>query len=180
MTTPGTAPLTALPTDDAPWAAPVAGEALDATVEIPGSKSLTNRLLVLAALADGPGVLRGALRSRDSDLMVAALRALGVRVDVDGPDAALAVGRERVPLADVDAAHLRAVREGEAGVDAGAPVLGGGWSVPKGRAGLPLKLSDGRTVLVPTRDPDALSAAILAAAPDAADGSSGSQGTLDR
>ena len=84
MTTPGTAPLTALPTDDAPWAAPVAGEPLDATVEIPGSKSLTNRLLVLAALADGPGVLRGALRSRDSDLMVAALRALGVRADVDG------------------------------------------------------------------------------------------------
>ncbi|MFC8734568.1 3-phosphoshikimate 1-carboxyvinyltransferase [Luteimicrobium sp. NPDC057192] len=84
MTTPGTAPLTALPTDDAPWAAPVASEPLDATVEVPGSKSLTNRLLVLAALADGPGVLRGALRSRDSDLMVAALRALGVRVDVDG------------------------------------------------------------------------------------------------
>jgi len=84
MTTPGTAPLTALPTDDAPWAAPVAERPLDATVEIPGSKSLTNRLLVLAALADGPGVLRGALRSRDSDLMVAGLRALGVGVEVDG------------------------------------------------------------------------------------------------
>ena len=84
MTTPGTAPLTALPTDDAPWAAPVADRSLDATVEVPGSKSLTNRLLVLAALAEGPGVLRGALRSRDSDLMVAGLRALGVGVDVDG------------------------------------------------------------------------------------------------
>ncbi|GMA25179.1 3-phosphoshikimate 1-carboxyvinyltransferase 1 [Luteimicrobium album] len=84
MTTPGTAPLTALPTDDAPWAAPVADGPLDATVEVPGSKSLTNRLLVLAALADGPGVLRGALRSRDSDLMVAGLRALGVGVEVDG------------------------------------------------------------------------------------------------
>ena len=84
MTTPGTAPLTALPTDDAPWAAPAAAGPLDATVDVPGSKSLTNRLLVLAALAEGPGVLRGALRSRDSDLMVAGLRALGVGVDVDG------------------------------------------------------------------------------------------------
>src|SRR4051812_16974055 len=86
-----------------------------------------------------------------------------VRVDADGPDAALSVGRERVPITDVDAAHLRAVRDGEAGVDAGAPVLGGGWSVPKGRTGLPLKLTDGRTVLVPTRDPAALTTAILAA-----------------
>lgn len=62
------------------WPAPLAGGPLDATVEIPGSKSLTNRLLVLAALADGPGVLRGALRSRDADLMIAALRSLGATI----------------------------------------------------------------------------------------------------
>ena len=84
MTIPGAAPLTALPADDAAWAAPVAAAPLDATVDVPGSKSLTNRLLVLAALADGPGVLRGALRSRDSDLMAEGLRGLGVGVDVDG------------------------------------------------------------------------------------------------
>jgi hypothetical protein len=77
---------------------------------------------------------------------------------------ALSVGRERVPLAEVDTAHLRAVREGDAGVDAGAPVLGGGWSLPRGRTGLPLRLTDGRTVLVPTRDPVALTRALLAAA----------------
>ncbi|QAY71680.1 3-phosphoshikimate 1-carboxyvinyltransferase [Xylanimonas protaetiae] len=53
---------------------------MDARVEIPGSKSLTNRLLVLAALAEGPGVLRGALRSRDADLMIGALRSLGVTI----------------------------------------------------------------------------------------------------
>ncbi|WP_434019678.1 3-phosphoshikimate 1-carboxyvinyltransferase [Paraoerskovia sediminicola] len=53
---------------------------LDAIVEVPGSKSLTNRLLVLAALADGPGVLRGALRSRDADLMIAGLRSMGTTV----------------------------------------------------------------------------------------------------
>jgi hypothetical protein len=77
-------------------------------------------------------------------------------VRVDGEQ--LIVGRESVPLADVDAAHLREV---DSGVDAGAPVLGGGWSIPKGRTGLPLKLADGRTVLVPTRDPAALRAALL-------------------
>ena len=48
------------------------------TVEVPGSKSLTNRYLVLAALSEGPGVLRGALRSRDTLLMGTALRGLGV------------------------------------------------------------------------------------------------------
>ena len=44
---------------------------------LPGSKSLTNRALVLAALAEGPSVVRRALRSRDTELMAAALRSLG-------------------------------------------------------------------------------------------------------
>lgn len=65
------------------WPAPVAGGPLDATVEVPGSKSLTNRYLVLAALADGPGRLRGALRSRDTLLMARALRDLGATVEDD-------------------------------------------------------------------------------------------------
>ncbi|MFI6298325.1 3-phosphoshikimate 1-carboxyvinyltransferase [Nonomuraea sp. NPDC050790] len=59
------------------WPAPVATAPLAATVALPGSKSVTNRALLLAALADGPGLVRQALRSRDADLMVAALRALG-------------------------------------------------------------------------------------------------------
>ncbi len=59
---------------------------LDATVEVPGSKSLTNRFLVLAALAESPVTMRGGLVSRDSALMIEALRALGVSVDV-GADA---------------------------------------------------------------------------------------------
>jgi hypothetical protein len=79
-----------------------------------------------------------------------------VRVD----DRTLTVGLERVPLSDVDVEHLRAV---ESGVDAGAEVLGGGWSLPRGRTGLPLRLAGGRTVLVPTRDPVALRAALLEA-----------------
>ena len=68
------------------WSAPVTGGPLDALVEVPGSKSLTNRYLVLAALADSPGRLRGALRSRDTRLMVTALEALGTVVDDDGGD----------------------------------------------------------------------------------------------
>jgi 3-phosphoshikimate 1-carboxyvinyltransferase len=60
--------------------------ALDATVEVPGSKSLTNRFLVIAALADAPVTMHGGLISRDSELMIDALRALGVSIAV-GADA---------------------------------------------------------------------------------------------
>ncbi|WP_425565331.1 3-phosphoshikimate 1-carboxyvinyltransferase [Rarobacter faecitabidus] len=60
------------------WAAPRAPESgFAATISVPGSKSLTNRYLVLAALADAPTTVRGALDSRDSQLMIAGLRALG-------------------------------------------------------------------------------------------------------
>src|SRR5450759_1948081 len=69
---------------DHPWTAPCAEHPLDATVDVPGSKSLTNRFLVLSALADGPSMLRGALRSRDTTLMAAALGALGMVVAFDG------------------------------------------------------------------------------------------------
>ena len=67
------------------WRAPLATKPVDATLALPGSKSITNRALLSAALADQPTVLRGALRSRDTDLMVAGLRALGTTVD-DGTD----------------------------------------------------------------------------------------------
>jgi len=52
-------------------------------VELPGSKSITNRALILAALARGPVLLRGALFSRDTRIMIAALRALGFHVEAD-------------------------------------------------------------------------------------------------
>src|SRR5665647_3273167 len=68
------------------WAAPVAGAPLDAVVDVPGSKSLTNRYLVLAALADGPGRVRGALASRDTLLMAEALTRLGAVVRRHGTD----------------------------------------------------------------------------------------------
>ncbi len=68
------------------WPAPRAREAVRATVSLPGSKSLTNRLLLLAALADSPSRLVAPLRARDTMLMAAALRGLGVGVDDDGAD----------------------------------------------------------------------------------------------
>jgi 3-phosphoshikimate 1-carboxyvinyltransferase len=68
------------------WPAPHAVAPVVARVVLPGSKSLTNRELVLAAMAEGPGVVRRALRSRDTDLMAAALTALGSPVDTSGDD----------------------------------------------------------------------------------------------
>ncbi|QQQ75664.1 3-phosphoshikimate 1-carboxyvinyltransferase [Saccharothrix sp. 6-C] len=67
------------------WSAPTADGPVDATVPVPGSKSITNRALVLAALADRASTLHAPLRSRDTTLMVDALRSLGVGV-VDGSD----------------------------------------------------------------------------------------------
>ena len=65
-----------------PWPAPLATEQLDATLGLPGSKSLTNRELVLSALADEPSVLTGLLMSRDSLLMIDALKALGSEISI--------------------------------------------------------------------------------------------------
>ncbi|WP_223694730.1 3-phosphoshikimate 1-carboxyvinyltransferase [Leifsonia poae] len=63
------------------WPAPVASGPLNASVSLPGSKSLTARELVLAALADGPSLLRSPLHSRDTVNMVEALRSLGVTIE---------------------------------------------------------------------------------------------------
>lgn len=67
----------------APWSAPPAVCALNATVCIPGSKSHTARALHLAALASAPSVLTGVLVSRDTSLYADALRALGAQIDTD-------------------------------------------------------------------------------------------------
>lgn len=66
------------------WPAPHVHAPVHATVTLPGSKSITNRALILAALADRPSTLSGALRSRDTDLMINALRALGAGIEGDG------------------------------------------------------------------------------------------------
>lgn len=56
---------------------------LDATVRVPGSKSYTNRYLVIAALAPGRSTLEGVLLSDDTEAMIDCVRALGVAVRVD-------------------------------------------------------------------------------------------------
>ena len=64
------------------WRAPYRGaQPISATIEIPGSKSATNRALILAALATSPSTLRKPLHSRDSSLMVAGLRAIGTEIN---------------------------------------------------------------------------------------------------
>ncbi|MFJ3381060.1 3-phosphoshikimate 1-carboxyvinyltransferase [Curtobacterium sp. NPDC090217] len=74
--------------ETAPWIAPVAAGPLHGDVALPGSKSLTNRELILAALADGPSTIHLPLHSRDSALMVAGLRQLGVGIEEVEPDGA--------------------------------------------------------------------------------------------
>jgi 3-phosphoshikimate 1-carboxyvinyltransferase len=71
------------PAPRGPWRAPVAPAPLHATVTVPASKSLTNRELVLAALADGPSRLIAPLHSDDSARMIDALRTLGVGIEFE-------------------------------------------------------------------------------------------------
>lgn len=87
------------------WPAPYAGTPVRAVVTVPGSKSMTNRALILAALAAAGGqgsTIGGALRSRDTDLMIGALRALGLRVDGGGPDLTVDGTLDPGPAARID------------------------------------------------------------------------------
>ncbi|NMF32977.1 3-phosphoshikimate 1-carboxyvinyltransferase [Corynebacterium ammoniagenes] len=68
------------------WTAPVAQGPIQWTQQIPGSKSITNRAFILAALADSPSLLRNPLTSRDTELMANALRAVGIGIEADGTD----------------------------------------------------------------------------------------------
>ena len=66
------------------WRAPFRGlKPVRSTIAIPGSKSVTNRALILAALAQTPSILRKPLHSRDSALMIAGLKAIGVGIEED-------------------------------------------------------------------------------------------------
>ena len=72
-----------VPETRAPWSAPQSN-GFRATMDIPGSKSLTNRELVLSALATGPSTLHAPLVSRDTELMIAALESMGTRFEKTG------------------------------------------------------------------------------------------------
>lgn len=81
------------------WPAPLASGGVDATVTVPGSKSVTNRALLLAALASDPGWLRRPLRSRDTLLMADALRALGIGIEEMAASAEAAAAVSGLPQA---------------------------------------------------------------------------------
>lgn len=66
------------------WPAPYHPAPITHTQAVPGSKSMTNRAYVLSALASGPSTITGALRSRDTDLMEAALASMGAGIERDG------------------------------------------------------------------------------------------------
>jgi 3-phosphoshikimate 1-carboxyvinyltransferase len=107
----GTSTASALPL----WPAPFASHPVDATVTVPGSKSLTNRYLVLAALANGPSRLRAPLHSRDSALMVEALRRLGATITEVPGDGEYGPDLEVTPIDPAAAASETAIDCGLAG-----------------------------------------------------------------
>ncbi|GAA1841258.1 3-phosphoshikimate 1-carboxyvinyltransferase [Asanoa iriomotensis] len=69
-----------------PWNAPTAAEPVTATVQLPGSKSMTARALVLSAIGVGPSTLARPLRARDTEMMAGGLRAMGVSVSTVDDD----------------------------------------------------------------------------------------------
>jgi 3-phosphoshikimate 1-carboxyvinyltransferase len=77
---------------------------IDATVALPGSKSITNRALIAAALADGDSILSGVLLAEDTRLMIDALRQLGVAVTIDESECLAEVSgcRGHLPASDAD------------------------------------------------------------------------------
>ena len=90
------------------WPAPLAPASSEASgknalVHIPGSKSLTNRYLLLAALADSPSYLRAPLHSRDSALMIEALRQLGAGIELVPTDSPFGPDVKVTPLSFVEA-----------------------------------------------------------------------------
>src|SRR5829696_2563381 len=85
-------------------AEPWSGEPPRARVRVPGSKSLTNRALIVAALAAGESTLSGSLDSDDTRVMADSLRRLGIAVEHDPAAATLRVPGcgGRIPANDAD------------------------------------------------------------------------------
>lgn len=143
---------------------------MHATVTVPGSKSQTNRALVLAGLAaaqgHGASTVSGALRSRDTDLMIGALRTLGLRVDgtgseltvsgriAPGPDATVDCGlagtvlRFVPPLAALSAVPVAFDGDEQARARPIAPLLDAlrGLGVRIDGTGLPFRVEGGGSV----------------------------------
>jgi 3-phosphoshikimate 1-carboxyvinyltransferase len=111
------APVAGHPPADADWAAPTAAAAVKASVDLPGSKSITNRALVLAGLADTPTTIVRPLQARDTELMAGAIVALGATVDAatDGAAGSAAEGTQSWVVQPGRAAGTVRVEVGNAG-----------------------------------------------------------------
>ena len=120
-----------------PWPAPRADGPLRARLRVPGSKSMTNRALVLAALAAGPTDILNPLEARDTLLMAGALRALGATVVTESPGL---TGHPTVTSSSAEAggspeAHGSAVPGGGSAEASGSADAGGpAWRVSPGWA----------------------------------------------
>ncbi|MGZ4729796.1 MAG: 3-phosphoshikimate 1-carboxyvinyltransferase [Acidimicrobiales bacterium] len=149
------------------------GAPVDATVVVPGSKSITNRALVCAALAPGTSTLDGVLLADDTEAMLDCLTRLGIEIDVDRGRHRVTVrgtgGRIPVPSAQLDArlsgttsrflAPLLALGTGPYRLDGAPPLRArpmgpgldalvelGATVVPEGQPGhLPVSISGGLT-----------------------------------
>ena len=75
--------------DSGRWRAPAAQGPVRARLRLPGSKSITNRALVLAALSEAPSLVRAPLKARDTSLAVTALRIMGCSISEYGTDLAV-------------------------------------------------------------------------------------------
>src|ERR1700759_2388938 len=95
--------------DSGRWRAPAALEPVRATLRLPGSKSITNRALILAALSETPSVVRGVLKARDTTLATAALRALGGTVHEHGADVGVHPGLPDGTAVSVDVGNAGTV-----------------------------------------------------------------------
>ena len=96
-------------TESVYWPAPHADHPIHATVSVPGSKSASNRALVLAALADGPSTITGLLDARDTRLMIAALESLGASIDILGSS----------PVGNIDVRVTPATLTADCSIDVG-------------------------------------------------------------
>jgi 3-phosphoshikimate 1-carboxyvinyltransferase len=85
--------------DEQGWAAPRAVGPVTGRVTVPGSKSISNRALILASIADGPSHLTGLLAARDTSLMRSALTALGVGISESGTTVTVTPGSLKGPAA---------------------------------------------------------------------------------
>lgn len=85
-----------------PWTAPTASDPVAATLRLPGSKSMTARALVLAALASGPSTLDRPLRARDTELMAGGLREMGSHMSISDDDRWLVRPHPLAGPADID------------------------------------------------------------------------------